>query len=220
MNILPDHIYAVATGDIVGSTTLDKGDRERLRDVMRQAGDTLRQLWPDTIPLPVALFAGDRWQFLTTTPAAILRPAIHYRAALIASELKVDTRISFGVGTVDYIPDSNLPEGEGPAFRRSGRPLDTMGKLGLLLSAGDDRRASGWNAALRMLDAVIRHQWTPARARAVTGANLALSQEQVGQLWSPPITQQSVADHLAAAEWKAIDDVLIAFETDWARQAE
>ena len=216
MHIDPTHIYAVATGDIVGSTTLSTTDRPKLREVMRQAGDRIVELWPEDLPVAAALFAGDRWQIFTPHPGSLLRIAVYYRAALIASDLGIDTRMAIGIGTVDYIPEANIVEGEGPAFRRSGRTLDGMGKGGaMVVRAGDDPREPAWNGALRLLDALIRHQWTPSRARAVTGATRGLTQEQIGHLWAPSITQQSVADHLAEAEWKAIDDLLATWSRDW-----
>jgi hypothetical protein len=54
--------------------------------------------------------------------------------------------------------------------------------------------------------------WSGKQARALTGAFQGLTQERIGALWNPTITQQSVNRHLQRAGWFAVERAIGFFE--------
>lgn len=52
MQIDPQKIYAVLTGDIIGSSKLDKELRERLLPIMKQGGEMLLAEYPEAVRFP------------------------------------------------------------------------------------------------------------------------------------------------------------------------
>ena len=73
----------------------------------------------------------------------------------------------------------------------------------------DDDRT--WDLVFRLIDEFAR-EWTARQARAVVGALQGWTQEQVATLWEPTVTQPTVANHLRAAHWDAIDAALELYE--------
>lgn len=69
------------------------------------------------------------------------------------------------------------------------------------------------DAVARLVDLQIT-RWTRRQAFAVSRAVLGRTQQQIGDEWlDRPITQQSVAQHLTAAGWNAIEYAVRVFET-------
>jgi len=64
---------------------------------------------------------------------------------------------------------------------------------------------------VHLIDALAMN-WSDKQALAITGALQGLKQEQIGSLWKPPITQQSVNRHLQRAGWFAIEKGIGFFE--------
>jgi hypothetical protein len=223
-----DTVCGVITGDIIGSSDLARDDRRKLYDVMREAGRMVEDYFADAIALPVDIFAGDTWQILVSDPPMTLRIALFYRS-IIRSQMvndpdadprtrdrKLDTRLVMAIGPIDFVPAERTSEGEGTAFRLSGRTLKEMKKnVRLAFRCPDERRERVWNTVACLVDAIIVQQWTAARARAVTGALLGWPQEQIAGLWPETIKQATVSTHLREASWPALEDALKAFERDW-----
>ena len=205
----------VLTGDIIGSTALDPAARGRLHEVMRAAAAEVRSELDAAAPLDLAIYRGDGWQLLLLDHATALRAALLFRAHL-RSELEpesrspADTRIAIGVGKLEDIPPS-VGEGDGEAFRLSGRALETIGDRRLVYAASPGSSLNDWDVACRLVDE-LASGWTARQARAVRGAVLGRTQKDIGELWSPPISQPAIADHLKAAHWDALDFTLRAYE--------
>lgn len=204
--------YCVLTGDVVGSTDLDRAARRRLHDTMKRAGADLRSLLGAAMPLDVDIFRGDSWQLLLTTPSVALRAALFYRASVIAHAAPVDTRVAMAVGAIDFVPSDRVSEGEGPAFRMSGRLLESDRARRLAFAAPGRAPLAPWDVVFRLLDDIIVNRWTAKRALAVTGALRGWKQARIARLWRPRISQPSVGKHLKGASWDAVESTLAAFE--------
>ncbi len=211
-------IYAVITGDIVGSSQLDYGTRRQLFDTMRVAGKNMRQwLGKSIMPLPLDIFSGDSWQVLLTDPSRALDAAVFYRVNLIAGmrgAAKVDTRSAIALGPVDFVPGTRVSEGEGLAFRESGRALaDKKTVHRMCLRGPGEMGLKGWEIAVILLDALLRRRLTPANAAVVGYTLRGLNQQIVAELLNPPVRQPVVARHLKSAEWQTVAECLAEYRT-------
>ncbi len=216
MRVHKNRKYAVLTGDIVGSTRLSLANRKLLQRSVPKAGGIVCKAFPKQCPLKLVAFRGDGWQLLFTAPAFALRGALLMRAALrmLMDGDQVDTRVSIGVGTIDFIPGEKLGEGDGLAFQLSGRGLEELGKRKRLSWSADPKEHSGFlQSTVTLLDACAQ-RWTASQCRAVVGALQDWTQDQIAEKWKPKrISQQAVAQHLDRASWHAVEEALTVFES-------
>jgi hypothetical protein len=213
-----DRIYAVLTGDVVGSRRLVADERQRLLTALTEAGKRLQVVFPQSVPYAPEIFRGDSWQFISTDPPGSLRQGLYFRALVKAGmeSARVDTRFSLGWGTIDFLPPEGLSAGAGQAFNVSGQGLDEMDRHAHLSihfpPQFDPDLAMALKAVARLLDRIIQ-EWTDRQALAVSGALLGLTQGRIAEkTFAGQITQQAVAQHLASAGWTAIQVGLAAFE--------
>ncbi|MBN2318805.1 MAG: hypothetical protein JXR49_07000 [Acidobacteria bacterium] len=210
MKIKRDKLYAVLTGDIVGFSKLSVERRRLLHDTMRQGSLAAQKAFAGAIPLEADVFRGDSWQLLVADIAASLEVGLFLRAYLRAhSETeKLDTRMAIGIGTVDFVPDDRVSKGDGQAYRHSGLALEKMTRAGTMCF-----RFPNWeleesmDVMIHLID-VSAQNWSSRQALAVTGAIRGLKQEEIGNLWKPPISQQSVNRHLQRAGWFAVEKAI------------
>ncbi|MFI5247578.1 MAG: hypothetical protein ACHQWV_03380 [Nitrospirales bacterium] len=213
MKVKTGKLYAVITGDIVASSRLSLLERVQLHEAMKRAESELKKQLGPAMPLGVDIYAGDSWQVLLSEPQTALRAALLYRAHLLASVDKTDTRLVIGIGTVDFVPRGRVSEGEGEAFQASGRLLtEGKGASRMRFAAPSHPEWDLWDVVFTLLDALIVRQWTAKRALALTGALRHWTQERITTLWKPHIRQQSVVEHLQGAGWEATEQTLDAFE--------
>lgn len=118
------HYYAVVTGDIVKSSRLPRARFREVQDVIRSGGVELQKQFPLGTAFQIQLFRGDSWQLLVPDPGHALRLALYLRAYVRAESHGVDTRFAIGVGPVDNLPEGNVSDGRGEAFRISGELAD------------------------------------------------------------------------------------------------
>lgn len=190
---------AVLTGDVVRSTSLASEDRARLSDLLRQAAAFVQEDDPDLAPLPLAIFRGDAWQWLVVDRAQALRAAVLFRCSFRGQEpdLKLDTRVAIGVGTIDFLNEERLSESDGSAFRMSGYVLEKLPKkrcLGVDWAEGSVPDKTDLRRRIVSLVDLLVSDLTARQARGLSGYLRGWTQQRVGELWDPPITQQSVAD--------------------------
>jgi hypothetical protein len=217
--MLKEQLYAVLTGDVVGSRRLKAGDRQRLLTVLTQAGEALQEAFPQAIPFAPEIFRGDGWQFISTAPASSLRQGLYFRARVKAGmrSSRVDTRFSLAIGTIDFLPADGPAAGAGQAFNLSGQGLDEMNRhfyISLLFPPEfDSATSTALQAVARLIDRLAQ-DWTDRQALAISGALLNMTQERIAQTaFEGQITQQAVAQHLASAGWQAVHSGLEAFES-------
>jgi hypothetical protein len=217
-----DRRYAVITGDIVASSRLAVSERMRLLKVMAESSRLVRGFMGKALPLEVDVFRGDSWQMLVTDPPRSLRAGLLFRALLRAKmeSLHFDTRLAIGIGTADLIPRRRVSEGTGEAFRRSGLALDGMKKRRMSFSFPEAATEGELDAIVHLLDGLATG-WTDRQARAMVGAMRGKTQKEISASWgSPPITQQTAAQHLESAGWHAVKHGIEEFERSVTRALE
>lgn len=209
-SIEPGKDYAVITGDVIDSSSLEAGQRKQLPELIHRVSDDLRAWRGEETLTPLSIFGGDSWRVLLADPRDALRVGLYIRASLLASKLDIDTRLVIGVAGVDFMTEGGLEEADGEAFRISGRRLaEGMGRRSIVFAHHDLQTADRWDLVCYLIETLIRVNWTANRAQAVCGALRGLTSEAIGQqLWNPPITQQSVHKHLSEAGWDAIEAAL------------
>ncbi len=208
--IEPGKDYAVITGDVIDSSDLEAAERKQLPATIESVSETLIEWLGGDQVWPVAIFGGDSWQLLLATPADALRAALFMRASLLASPLEIDTRLAIAVGGIDFVPEAGVEQADGEALRRSGRLLSELSSRSVSMGfeCPDQALSRHWDLVVCLIDALVRTDWTPNRARAVTGALRGLTGVQIGELWPAPISKQTVSRHLSEAAWEALERAL------------
>lgn len=215
MRVERDQLYAVITGDVVASSKLPPSRRRELHHALVATSKALRREFETSIPADVDIFRGDGWQMVLSDPALALRVALYFRADLRSrmQSHQFDIRMAIAVGTVDFIPGDRVSQGDGKAFRLSGRALESMSRnvgMGFGLPERPEERIL--DVVVQLVDA-IASRWSDKQALAVTGALLGWKQERIAKTrWQEPISQQAVAQHLDRASWGSIETGLVFFE--------
>jgi hypothetical protein len=207
LKLHPDQLYAVLTGDVVGSTKLDARVRRNLPAALKLASAAARSVFKKAIPLNADIFRGDSWQLVVADMRLSLRVALFVRAYLLGhlpDGLGFDTRIAIGIGTITFLPKERVSQGDGSAFRKSGEVFESMPKARrMALSIEGRETPAGVGAVVTLIDALMT-RWTGKQALAVIGALQGKKQGEIGASWRPPVKQQVIARHLQQANWEAI----------------
>jgi hypothetical protein len=203
--------YAVLTGDIVGSSKLPKGPRQSLPDLLRRASRLTRKAFPEAVPLEVDVFRGDGWQLLVDDPVKCLRIALFFRACVRSGHERgrgLDTRIAIGLSGVDFVPGQRVSEGDGEAYRLSGRALESLARKSFLtLVTSETDTLADVRVVTHLLDALAQ-DWTGKQARAVAGALQGWTQQKIADAWAEKTRQPVIARHLDHARWGALEEGL------------
>ncbi|TVM04253.1 MAG: hypothetical protein CV087_01025 [Candidatus Brocadia sp. WS118] len=209
-------LYAVVTGDIVGSSKLTTGQRSHLLSVLKSSFNTLKKILPDGIRAPFEIHRGDSFQGVLSKPEAALRVAIAIRTSLRHGfETKqrrnaLDARIAVGIGPIDLLPAGRVAEGDGEAFRRSGPILDTMkGDQRLLIRTPWQAVDAELDIECALLDALI-NRCSGAQAQAILGQIRGLTQEMAAQEFG--VSQPAVRQRLKSAGGRAIEELCRRYE--------
>ncbi|VVB84427.1 Uncharacterised protein [uncultured archaeon] len=122
-------IYAVLTGDLIGSSRFKIKEREEILTILK---DSFKIISPDVIESQFVVFRGDSFQGVLSRPDEALNAALNIRSSLLSKfkgkKTRLDARIAIGIGMIDYLPRDKAGEGDGEAFRNSGPELDKMKK--------------------------------------------------------------------------------------------
>jgi hypothetical protein len=204
-------IYAVITGDVVGSSKF-RAQHENLITTLKTAFKEIEEWKPDSILARFSIYRGDSFQGVLSKPEEALTVSIFIRGALRCwckaprRESALDSRISIGIGTIDYLPKGSGTEGEGDAFRRSGLILDEMkGDQRLLISTPWNPINVELEAECSLLDALI-DKWSPEQAQALLYYLKGFTQIQIAEELG--VSQPAVAYRLKSAGAWAIATLL------------
>jgi hypothetical protein len=191
-------IYAVLTGDLIGSSRFRIQQRE---EVLSNLKDSFKEISPDIIASPFVIFRGDSFQGVLSRPDEALNAALIIRASLLSKfkgkRTRLDARIAIGIGTIDYLPPDQAGEGDGEAFRNSGLELDKMKKSeqNLIIRTPWTEINEELRTECALLDALIQ-RLTKEQAEAIAyqlPKREFLAQDQV---IIKEITQQIIAEIL------------------------
>jgi hypothetical protein len=211
-------LHAVLTGDIVGSSRFSAEQRRQLHSRFAENARQLQDQFGEKILHKPDIVRGDSWQFALANPQDSLRIALFFRGLLRISlpTTGIDSRVSIGFGSIEFIPGDEFSSGDGEAYRLSGEGLESLKKpfrMGLFFPG---RYTSHLTGALDIIVKLIDREvgkWTPAQSESAAGALLGLTQKAIASGWvRREITQQAVADHLDRAGWSAIETGLTFFE--------
>jgi hypothetical protein len=199
-------VYAVLTGDIVGSTGLPPPGLPTLMQRLREAAERFSAAFPGAVLGRLDVFGGDGWQILMPDWKRSLRAAVYMRAVAKSTEaMKADSRVAVAWGAVDTgsLKPERISESTGEAFTRSGRALKTMRKQGRLVL--DDGEACGeWRflrTSVTLVDE-LASRWTPRQAETVAVALLGHGQGAIAARLGK--RQPTVYRALRAAGWQGI----------------
>lgn len=216
MRITKNKRYAIVSGDVIASSRLSPAERRRLQRALATASTSVHKAFPRAVPAGATIVGGDGWQMLVAEPALALRASLFFRARLRATmeSHQLDTRMVIAVGTVDFLPGDRVSEGDGAAYRLSGRGLQTLGRTenALFLSPGWAHERTV-QVIVTLVD-LVAARWSDKQALAVTGALRGWTQEKIARTsWKPPISQQAVAQHLGRAGWNGVERAVEYCET-------
>ncbi|HEY9204318.1 MAG TPA: SatD family protein [Candidatus Methanoperedens sp.] len=197
--------YAVLTGDLVGSSRFEI---EKQRDnVISLLKDSFDKIESTDIVSPFMIYRGDSFQGVLSRPEDALKASIMIRANLLSkSEGKrgrLDARIAVGIGTIEYLSENQVGEGDGEAFRNSGIELDRMkkGEVNLIIKTPWDEINEELRTECALIDALI-HRWTKEQAEAVMYQMQGLTQEEIAVILN--ISQSAVFQRLKTGGSRAI----------------
>ncbi len=209
-------LYAVITGDIVGSSKLQVNQRSHLLSVLKSSFQLIGDILPGEILAPFEIHRGDSFQGVLSKPEVALRVVIIIRASVrYGLEIKrrryaLDARIAVGIGTIDFLPAGRVAEGDGEAFRRSGPILDRMrGDERLLIRTPWREVDAELDVECALLDALV-NRWSAGQAQAILGQIRGLSQERAAKEFG--ISQPAVRQRLKSAGGWAIEELCRRYE--------
>ncbi len=206
-------MYAVLTGDIVGSSKMSDELREQTFSRIRQQLEFIQQ---GKTAFPLSIYRGDSWQILLDDPKDALRLTLLIRTALLMGNYdgkdRADTRVSIGIGSVDKIDPEDISLSYGEAFTLSGHGLEALKKKQRMAFAAPslDQGDCIAGAVIPLLDALI-DKITAKQARAMNGElqgkSLEVNAEHITSSGNP-ITKQGVWQHLQRIHSNTIMDVI------------
>lgn len=164
-----EKIYAVLTGDLIGSSRFKIKERE---EVLTNLKDSFKIISPDIVASRFVVFRGDSFQGVLSRPDEALNAALIIRASLLSKfkgkKTRLDARIAIGIGTIDYLPRDQAGEGDGEAFRNSGPELDKMkkGEQNIIVRTPWAEINEELRTECALLDALIQ-RWTKEQAEAI-----------------------------------------------------
>jgi hypothetical protein len=206
--------FAVVTGDIVGSSRFKAARRKQLYGAMKQAASQVSEAFEDEFVLGVDIFRGDSWQCLLKSVPLCMHVGLYYRAAVKAlmDNGKADSRLAIAVGKIDLYPKDRASEGDGDAYRLSGRLLENLKggrRIAFSVCGKENSQETKMISVIAGFLDSIAQGWTARQAQAISGALKGLPQKEIADRWIPrSISQQAVAQHLDRARWRVLLDGL------------
>lgn len=216
-------MYAVLTGDLVGSSQPDSKNQRLMKDALKQSFGLIEGLFGSSGKLPAFdIFRGDSFQGVMQQPVAALEAGILIRAILrkcqpADQQPNWDARIAIGLGEIDYLPE-NISEGDGPAYRRSGPVLDKLKKdhrMEIRTPWDEVNKELATECAL--LEAIIA-KWTPSQAEVVALLLEGKERKEIGS--ELDISQAAIHYRVKGSGWTAIETLVTRYQTVISKKSE
>lgn len=210
--------FAVITGDIVGSKSIDIDERENLLHVLKKSFDEINENVIKDHHSTFEIFRGDSFQAVLRKPELSLIVSILIRARLRSENANIplkkknwDARLAIGIGDIQFNTNKTV-ESDGQAFLFSGRDLDNMKITGERF-----RIQTPWsevNAEMKVsfafADSVISH-WSKYQAQ-VFYYYLLQNEKQKELAERFNISQPAIHKRLSTGNVECIDLLRIRFE--------
>jgi hypothetical protein len=180
-------LYAVITGDIVGSSKLTIKQRVHFLEILKTSFTNIEKIFPGIIRSPFEIHRGDSFQGVLSGPENALSVSIIIRVNLRESfktqrrRKALDARIAIGIGSIDFLPNGRGTEGDGEAFRLSGPVLDEMkGDRRLIIRTPQESIHEELDTECALLDALI-NKWSIEQVQAILCQIRGLTQKETAK---------------------------------------
>jgi hypothetical protein len=164
---LPMTQAAVLTGDLIGSTEAGPEAVDRAIQLLSDAANDFAAIGKISQPLKFTRHRGDGWQVALHAAYLSLRLTTYLLARLRASNLRLNTRIGIGIGSIDAWGTSDLGNAHGTAFTYSGRALTSLGSSGGLALLPAEGPAQIWLIAGLETLIYLSDRWSVEQAQAM-----------------------------------------------------
>jgi hypothetical protein len=196
---------AVITGDIINFTKL----KPEKRQALIQETEALLNSWIKRSG-DAQVFRGDSYQVLFEDISDALSRSLQLvcwfkKHSEASAKIRLNTRISIGVGTVAYTGKTVL-NSDGEAFHLSGRKFDKM-KPGefLSLTTSDPGKNETIEVILNFVNKYI-NDWTLPQAAVIFLILEGKTQQEIAEVLS--LSQPSVNSRLKLAGWKEMEPAI------------
>lgn len=200
-------MYAVITGDLVKSSHLEAGLREKLlqsaREWYLQTSGNAKAGWFD-------VFRGDSIQALVLSPEDALELALELKFKInlqtpSESGPMADIRCAVGIGAIEHFQE-NIKEMDGEALRLSGKTLDGMrtGQHICIRTPWEDLNGE-LEVYASALDYLI-NSWTLSQREVIYYQLKRMKQTQIAEKLS--VSQSAVNQRLKSAGWHLVNQLL------------
>ena len=204
------NIYAVLTGDLVGSSRFKiEEQRDEVLSILKDSFNKIEST--HVIELPFTIHRGDSFQGVLSSPEDALKAAITIRSSLLSTfkgkKGRLDTRIAIGIGRIEYLSKNQVGEGDGEAFRNSGMELDTMkkGERNLVIKTPWNDINEELKTECALLDALIK-RWTKEQAEAILYHIEGATQDEIAKKLN--IKQSAVSQRLKTGGFRAVHEFI------------
>lgn len=210
--------FAVITGDIVGSKSIEIDERENLLRVLKESFGEINENIIKDVHSTFEIFRGDSFQAVLRKPELSLIVSILIRARLRSENVDIpiknknwDARLAIGIGSIEFSTGKTV-ESDGQAFLFSGRDLDNMkitGERFRLQTPWDEVNAE-MKVSLAFADSVISH-WSKYQAQ-VFYYYLLQNKKQKELAERLNISQPAIHKRLTTGNVECIDLLRMRFE--------
>lgn len=211
-------LCAVITGDIVRSSEIKYEERDSVLSYLHASFDFIDKQWQfrNGILMPFEIFRGDSFQAVFSRPERALLASVLLLLQFSSYDndsKDLAARISIGIGTIDYLPDSgSVGEADGIAFRLSGKHLDSMKEKGqyLLVSTPDPTMNLMFESQCAFFD-LVAARWTDVQKETLLERFSGFTQEEIASKQRK--SQSTVSQSLKAAGFDAVKKFLDNYES-------
>lgn len=210
--------FAVITGDIVRSASIQIDEREDLLGTLNESFDEINKNLLQNSASTFEIFRGDSFQAVIRKPELSLVVSLLIRARLRSENINKtdkkkswDARLAIGIGSIEFSTGRTI-ESDGQAFLFSGRDLDNMKNTHNRLriqTPWDDVNAE-MKVSLSFADSVIS-SWSAYQAEVIY--HYLLRNEKQKELAERlKISQPAIHNRLTTGGIDCIDLLRIRFE--------
>lgn len=208
-------IFAVITGDIVGSSSIIKDDRaDMLKALKISFNEINKEIIKKTKP-PFEIYRGDSFQVVLEKPQLSLPVSLLIRAKMrsiiVNKEEKgqivkqsPDCRIGIGIGNISFKTGKTI-ESDGEAYQLSGKALDSMKNTEhrLKIFTKWEEVNSELEVSFTFADTIIK-EWSTYQAEAFY-LYILRNETQISLAKNLNIAQSSVHKRLKTGKAESID---------------
>ena len=197
-------IYAVLTGDVINSSSLELNDLQNLMKELKTFGSSLK----DSFIVDIDTYRGDSFQVLLKTPEYALYVSTLIRLWIMDKSISLfnkayDARIAIGFGVLEQQDKVDIRIMNGQPFIKSGHLIDKMTNKVYIKTDGcwDEETNEILDTISQTVDKFIT-MLTTMQVKIVYQKLTTTSQKKICEILS--LNQQNVSQYLKNANYKII----------------